>query len=549
MRYDRDRYYGEFYIPENIRYRRRKMKERRRIDVICIIIAAIVFAVVVTMNLFQLNRPTVSEVEHRELARFPKFSMKSLMSGEFTEGINAYFADTFVFRDRLVSASKKLDSLRGYSYSIGDGDSFVMLRPGASNDNKNGVGNILDGLSSDAVTDTDSPETDAPTGGVRLSKSTLTLTVGGGATVSAESDKEGAVFTWKIDDEGVASLVSDGGTATLKGVSEGKAHLICSDGSSESSCEVTVSKISSGGVDNGDTADFMTNGLFIYGDAVYSQGWYDENYAGDYARTVAYYKKVFPNAKVSVCVIPTSAIKIDNEAVKEKMPDQAAIFARLGEIIGDGGVNFVDVYDEMYSHRDEYIYFKSDHHWTQRGAYYAYKAFVESLGLTAASLGDFDMRTLTDSYSGSMYNYTQDERVKSFKDTVEAYLTRKKLTMTVTDRSGAVSTYDSAIMTWSQSYSAFLCGDNPYTVINVPENPQDRNVLVLKDSYGNAMVPYLAENFGNIMVVDTRYSDINVAEMFKNYDLTDVLFINNLEAANSPAWAKMYLRAAGVAVD
>ena len=135
MRYDRDRYYGEFYIPENIRYRRRKMKERRRIDVICIIIAAIVFAVVVTMNLFQLNRPTVSEVEHRELARFPKFSMKSLMSGEFTEGINAYFADTFVFRDRLVSASKKLDSLRGYSYSIGDGDSFVMLRPGASNDN------------------------------------------------------------------------------------------------------------------------------------------------------------------------------------------------------------------------------------------------------------------------------------------------------------------------------------------------------------------------------------------------------------------------------
>ena len=100
-------------------------------------------------------------------------------------------------------------------------------------------------------------------------------------------------------------------------------------------------------------------------------------------------------------------------------------------------------------------------------------------------------------------------------------------------------------MTWSETYSAFLCGDNPYTVINVPENPQDRNILVLKDSYGNAMVPFLAENYGNIIVVDTRYTSMNVCEMLADYDLTDILFINNLEAANSPAWTDMYLRAVG----
>ena len=553
MRYDR---YGHgeddnaFYIPENIRARRQRMRERRRIDVRYLIIAAVMFAVVVIMNIFQTNRPTSSELEKRELAKFPEFSIESLMSGKFTEGINAYFADTFVFRDSLVAASKKLDSLRGYSYSLGGGDDFVLLSPGVSKDNNSEVGDILDGLHEGTADSTEAPDTESDRSEtLRLSKTSLSLTVGGGAVISAESDGTLGTVTWHIDDGDVVSLTSDGATATLKGISEGTAQLTCSDGNTEAKCKISVTKVSSGGVDNGDTADFMTNGLFIYGDAVYSQGWYDENYAGDYARTVAYYKQIFPKSRISVCVIPTSAIKIDNADVKEKIPDQTAIFSRLREIIGSSSVNFVNVYDELYAHRDEYIYFKSDHHWTQRGAYYAYKAFVESIGLEATQLDDFDMRVLTDSYSGSMYSYTQDERVKNFKDSVEAYLTKKKLTMTVTDRSGSTSTYDSAIMTWSQSYSAFLCGDNPYTVINVPENPQNRNILVLKDSYGNAMVPYLAENFGNIMVVDTRYSDINVATMFADYDLTDILFINNLEAANSPAWAKMYLRAAGVAVD
>lgn len=317
-------------------------------------------------------------------------------------------------------------------------------------------------------------------------------------------------------------------------------------------CVVTVEEISAGGVDAGGTADFMTNGLFIYGDAVYTQCWYLPENVKTYAKVAAYYKHLFPNTRVNVCIIPTSAIEIDNEEIKAQLTDQETVFEAMSSIMSDPEVlngeeiNFVNTYDEMYAHRDEYIYFKSDHHWTQRGAYYAYKAFAESVGLDAASLDAFDVEILTEDYSGSMYDYTKDERVKSFKDTIEAFMTRKRLTMTVTDRSGTVTNYSEAVMTWSKSYSAFLCGDNPYTVINVPENPQDRNILVLKDSYGNALVPFLAENYGNIIIVDTRYTSMNLYEMFSDYDLTDILFVNNLEAANSPAWAEMYLKAVGV---
>ena len=419
-------------------------------------------------------------------------------------------------------------------------------------ENDSSVGDTLssllgeDGETTDGGDKFDPGSTNLPT--LVIDKTKLTLTVGGGAELNAVLYNTIGELSWNVSDDKVLEVKTDGDKVTLKALKAGKATISCTSGALKAECIITVEKIASGGVDAGDTADFMTNGLFIYGDAVYTKGWYLEKYAADYAGVLEYYQKIFPNAKVSACVIPTSAIRIDNEEIKSKIPDQGEIFDKLSDIIGEK-VNFVDTYGEMYKHRDEYIYFKSDHHWTQRGAYYAYRAFVESVGLEAAELDDFNIKTLTDSYSGSMYEYTKDERVKSFKDTIEAFMSKKTLTMTVTDRSGNVKTYDSAIMEWSKTYSAFLCGDNPYTVINVPENPQDRNILVIKDSYGNAFVPFLAENYGNIMIVDTRYTSMNVKEMFADYDLTDILFVNNLEAANSPAWAKMYLKAVGVEIE
>ncbi len=546
---------------EKLRRRKQEiMRRRRRADFISLTIMGSVFAAVVLLNLFQFNRPTESEVEKRKLASFPTLTYEALVSGEFTDGINKFFADTFVFREKIVSASKKLDSLMGYDFAIDGKGSFVLLDSGSKNENKDdgsGISNILDNLNSGDTTDTQPEDTTAPDDTtstspdepkLTISKTTLTLTVGSGAELVASGLEEGAEYEWSVADDSLLSITAKGEKVTLKALSEGQTVVTLKSGEDSLECKIKIEKISSGGVDNGGTADFMTNGLFIYGDAVYTQCWYSPEHSSNYARTVEYYKQIFPNATVSACVIPTSAIKIDNAEINAKLQNQEEIFAKLDEIIG-AKVNFVNPYSEMYAHRDEYIYFRSDHHWTQRGAYYAYKAFVESVGLEAATLEDFNIIELTDSYSGSMYEYTKDDRVKQFKDTVEAFMSKKTLTMTITDRSGNVSTYNEAIMEWSKSYSAFLCGDNPYTVINVPENPQDRNILVLKDSYGNAFVPFLAENYGNIFVVDTRYTEMNVKEMFADYDLTDILFINNLEAANSPAWTQMYLKAAGVAVD
>lgn len=532
------------YNGERRDSRKKVARKHRRTDVNCILIAAVFFFILVFANLFNFNRPEESVVEKRKLAPFPEFSFANLFSGDFTSGINAHFSDTFVFREPLVSFSKSLDTLLGYSSKIGGDNTFAVINTKGNKDeggSSDDISKKLDNLTTENQ-ETKPKDTEPRGEGIILSRDSVKLSVGSTAKIIAEN--EGITVNWSVNGTCFEIIDKTGNEVNIKALEEGTGIIICSDGINTAQCPIEVSKVGVG-VDKGDTADFMTNGLFIYGDAVYTQCWYIEANSDNYMRTASYYKSLYPSATVSVCISPTSAIKIDNEAILSQMSDQGFIFGRLKEIAGNYDINFVDTFDIMYSHRDDYIFFKSDHHWTQLGAYYAYRAFIDSIGLVPAELTDFNKEILTESYSGSMYDYTKDDRVKEFKDTVEAYISKKSYTVNVTDRSGNVTEYDFAIMKSSPSYSAFLIGDNPYTVINVPGNDQSKSVLILKDSYGNALVPFLIENFGNIYVVDTRYSDMNIRDWFKDGDLSDILFINNLEAANSPAWTEMYLAACG----
>lgn len=387
---------------------------------------------------------------------------------------------------------------------------------------------------------------------IHLSKTNLNLTVGSGSVVYATVDSDspsGAKVNWSISDKNVATIsLNPKGGIDVKGVATGTCVLTCSYGDNlKETCEVKVTEINTTVANPGaDNADFLLNGMFIYGDAVYTQGFFSQNGASLYAKTALYYKQLFgEDVNVSVVVAPVSSIVVDNAEIQSKIPDQKSIFTKM-EALMDDSINFVDVYSEMYEHRDEYLYFKSDHHWTQRGAYYAYRAFAESIGLVPAELDDFNYGIRNESYSGSMYTYTYDARVKNFTDIIEAFYPRKDLTMTITTTSGGTLTYNSCIVDTNKTYVTFIAGDNPYTVINVPDNPQDKNVLVLKDSFGNAFIPFLCEHFGNIMVVDVRHSSFNIHDLLGDYGLTDIIFMNNVQAANSAQWSNMYLAAVGV---
>ena len=569
-------------------------------DIICLCLVLLLFGGVVVINIAQPNRPTVSELENRELAKFPKFTFASLANGSYFSGISTFISDTFVMRDTLVGLSKQIDSLRGIKYSLGGGDQFIVIdTPKDNTDDKDYtdlIGDALNNLETEPsapeteLPETDVSETEGPTETedpevverpraemldngdilefigkftdedsevetIVLSKESLNLTVGSGAVLSATittEDKNGAEVRWWVSDYNVASLnINPDGGVSVKVHDIGKCVITCEAKNGViAECAVTVSEIFIP-ADSQTTAevDFLPNGLFIYGDAVYTHASYVDSAAKTYAQTALYYKKLFgEDPRVSIVVAPVSAMVIDNPAVTSKVSDQKVILDKM-EANVDSAVNFVNIYSTMYAHRNEYLFFKSDHHWTGRGAYYAYADFARSVGFEPTPLDQFEYEILTESYSGSMYSYTHDPLVATFKDSVEVFYPTKKHTMTITDTKGRTYNYDSSIVRGHRNYLSFISGDHPYTVINVPENPQDRNVIVLKDSFGNAFVPYLCEHYGNIYVIDVRHTSMNIYEHFKDYDITDIIFVNNVQQANSSAWSQMYLRAVGVNVD
>ena len=293
-------------------------------------------------------------------------------------------------------------------------------------------------------------------------------------------------------------------------------------------------------------ADFYPNGLFIYGDAVYTQAYYAETNINSFALTAQYYAQLF-GSRSSVVIAPLSSMTINNEKVNSMIPDQGEIFAKMKTAF-DPSVNFVDSYAKLYEHRGEYLFFRTDHHWTQLGAYYAYTAFAESMGWTPTPLSSFTHAVINDNYAGSMYDWTKNERVKSFKDQLEVYYPPKAASMTVVTQQGETLYYDGVIANNNVTYVTFIAGDNPYTYINVPDNPQDLSCLVMKDSFGNAFVPFLCEHYGNIVVVDARFVTENLYDKLYWYGFSDIIFVNNIEAANSNEWPRIYMSAVGVEI-
>ena len=393
------------------------------------------------------------------------------------------------------------------------------------------------------------PEEPAVTA-LQLSRDKMSLTVGSGsvlyATINAEVGGQDVTVRWtNSDKEVVAISLNPNGGIDVKGLAPGKATLACSYGKDfRETCEVTVTEIEVDVPDYDENmiADFLADGLFIYNDGVYTQAYYSETNSKYYAQTAAYYKQLF-GCSVHVVVAPVSSMVIENPNVKSKIADQKEMLDKMAALF-PSGVNFVNCYDELHQHRKDYLFFRTDHHWTQRGAYYAYEAWAKSAGLEPTPLEDFEFEVHQEEYQGSMYDWTLDARVKEFHDSVEVFYPTKKNTMTVTDKNGKTWQFNSCINS-NHGYLCFISGDHPYTVINVPENPQDKNALVLKDSFGNAFVPYLCEHFGNIIVVDTRHTKMNVYQQLKDYGITDIFFVNNIQAANTYAWSKRYMEAVG----
>ena len=277
----------------------------------------------------------------------------------------------------------------------------------------------------------------------------------------------------------------------------------------------------------------VVNGVAVVGNSAYELFTYRESSAKAYAKAVnALAKDLDGKAEVYDMVIPlSSGITFPDNLVDkiDSTNQRDAMLSIMGMM--NSQVKSVDIYDALMKHRKEYIYFRTDHHWTALGAYYAYTALCEEMGIEPEKLEEYETREF-EGFVGSFYNDTKNESLKKHPDVITAYLPKSEAKMHVTPAKGQDYDwdiiYDVSAYGASLKYSTFIASDNPFTEITNQTLTDESACIVVKESFGNAFVPFLVDHYQHVYVVDYRYWQGNLAKLAEEKKAKDVILLNNL---------------------
>ncbi|MDO4223949.1 MAG: DHHW family protein [Acinetobacter sp.] len=249
-----------------------------------------------------------------------------------------------------------------------------------------------------------------------------------------------------------------------------------------------------------------------------------------------YHQTLGPSVKMYAMMIPSGSDfylprQVNNGVLKEK--ENIELFKTLLH----PEITHVSAYDLLIQHKQEYIHFYTDHHWTGLGAYYAYVAFAQQAGFTPLSLSQMTHVKREKTFLGSLYNYTKDKALTKNPDTLEYYKIPNPVTVTVYRKNLNKGTVGTLYVDFSNDYGAFLGGDHALTHIKT-SNQSQRKILMIKDSFGNALAPYLAAHYDEVFVVDYRYFKGSIPEFMKKHQIGEFLYAHNSFASNSNAAVK-----------
>ncbi len=283
----------------------------------------------------------------------------------------------------------------------------------------------------------------------------------------------------------------------------------------------------------------FSNGIYITNGAAYGLYGFSQNGADAYISTMnQIYQNIGDKVNMYVMNVPISASVMLDESVWADMgcSDERAAIEYVNSGL-DPGIQPIAVYDTLREHNAEYIYFRTDHHWTQLGSYYAYRVFCGLKGWTPHELSQFRTRDFgADSYLGSYYSSSGKVAVlATHPDTVQAWYPMCVNADDNTDRDMYMLQRDGNSYDWriindmfdypdSEWYCIFSAADQPFSSLHNPNIHDGSAVMVVKDSYGNAFIPWLVDHYEYTYWVDFRYTDETVSHMVQEYGVQDVIF-------------------------
>ena len=281
--------------------------------------------------------------------------------------------------------------------------------------------------------------------------------------------------------------------------------------------------------------------VFRDGDTAFEAYYYNEKYAEQYTSALnKFAAKVPASVKIYDLLIPTSAgITLPDDLVgKCNVQDQHESIQKAEEKL-DSRIHSFDIYDMMRSHRGEYIYFRTDHHWTALGCYYAFADICPTLGKTAPMLSEYQMVDFP-GFLGSFYRDTKENpKLGANPDVLTAYYppNMENITLHYTSAEGKVTEWplisDVSKYQARLKYNTFASGDNPYVETENTALTDGSVCILVKESFGNAMVPFLADVYQNVYALDYRYDKRDFAAFVSQYPNADVIFANNLSTLQS----------------
>lgn len=275
------------------------------------------------------------------------------------------------------------------------------------------------------------------------------------------------------------------------------------------------------------------NGVFFARDGYYIERHAKEEFVSEQAEKNSSYLIKFLekyNAElgaehVQVLLVPTASC-----ILSEKLPllapsdGQKEFLERLRTRINEK--NWVSVYDTLREHAEEEIFYRTDHHWTSLGAYYAYREWASKRSISYWERQEFSEVILTNEFLGTIHSKIN---ISVKPDVIIAMKPNRSIEYaycTNMEEEWKEGLYDNSKLLTKDKYSVFLGGNNPLIEIRGGP-PNGKRLLMLKDSFAHCAAQFYINHFEQIYLIDFRYYNGSIEKFIRDYKITDLFVLYN----------------------
>ena len=234
---------------------------------------------------------------------------------------------------------------------------------------------------------------------------------------------------------------------------------------------------------------------------------------------------------VQTCALPIFSIYSEKLPIYAITENQKEVIDHIYSSIHFDGV---DVYSALMNKKEDYpLYYRLDHHWTSYGAYYAYLEYCRLNQIEPIPINEFDIKEVTDSFYGTLYSKTNDYSLKP--DSIHRFDVKDSsyTVFYVQEKETSNSLYEDSYLEKKDKYSYFLNNNHPLIQITNNQLKNGKELVIIKDSYANSIVPFLINHYEKIHVIDPRFYKLSISSYIEENKIKDVLFLYNMNTIDT----------------